>query len=56
MTTAGLKGIYQIARQAYLSADAGIGYNALNDRLHQRPLPLAVALFRRSRSGRDPGR
>jgi outer membrane autotransporter protein len=33
MTTAGLKGIYQIARQIYLTADAGIGYNALNDRL-----------------------
>jgi hypothetical protein len=25
MATAGLKGIYQIARPAYLSADAGIG-------------------------------
>ena len=33
MATAGLKGIYQIARQAYLPADAGIGDNALHDRL-----------------------
>lgn len=33
MVTAGLKGAVQIASHAWLTADAGIGYNALNDRL-----------------------
>ena len=33
MVTAGLKGAWQIASQAWLTADAGVGYNALNDRL-----------------------
>jgi uncharacterized protein with beta-barrel porin domain len=31
--TTGLKGAFQVARQAFVTADAGVGYNALNDRL-----------------------
>ncbi len=33
MVTAGLKGFYQLARQVYVTADAGVGYNTLNDGL-----------------------
>ncbi|CCD83576.1 conserved protein of unknown function [Bradyrhizobium sp. ORS 285] len=32
-TTAGLKAVYQLARQVRLTADLGAGYNALNQRL-----------------------
>jgi outer membrane autotransporter protein len=33
MVTAGLKGAVQIANHAWLTADAGVGYNMLNERL-----------------------
>ena len=33
MVTAGLKGAYRIARQVHLTADAGVGYNTLNNGL-----------------------
>jgi outer membrane autotransporter protein len=33
MVTAGVKGALEIARQLHLTADAGVGYNTLNDGL-----------------------